>query len=486
VAGSLAIPDAGQFPPSNGGTLQSVGPAVPFIDEGAIPDIRGIRDEWEHFYLGFIIAVNVIVWSAALVFVWAYPQAAMIALLFAAPLALLSWIAWKLTYSMIYGHSVRVGPNQYPQIDRLVRAAAQRLGIQEPTVLVLNGHGIVELFLAKRFTRRGVIILTSNLFEAMKERSSSRELMMVVGRQLGHIMAGHYRFWFLKDVVGALAIGFHAAWKRRCHFTADRIGLLVTGDLLAAEQGLLIVAVGDTLAAGTNIDELQVQRDEHFDDVWTWIRLTFEHYPYLVDRVVRLRRFATAMLASHALQPSRIGAIRLQHQVIRSLPVFIIHGHDRGSLLELKNFLFTKFPNVMPLVMAEDTMAAATLPEKLEAIAGQVSGAIALVTPDDLQVTGNAGDATGPGRARQNVVLEIGWFWARLGRERCLLLRKGEVDLPSDLSGIEWQQFIRTPTECSESIRDFLNRFDAPAAMRGAGGSAPAAVPPLVRTSAVL
>lgn len=88
---------------------------------------------------------------------------------------------------------------------------------------------------------------------------------MIVGRQLGHIMAGHYRFWFLKDVVGVLAIGFHAAWKRRCHFTADRIGLLVTGDLLVAEQGLLILAVGDTLAAGTNIDDLQAQRDEHFD-----------------------------------------------------------------------------------------------------------------------------------------------------------------------------------------------------------------------------
>lgn len=124
VTDSLAIPETGQFPPSNGGTLRKVGSTVPFIDEGAIPDIRGIRDGWEHCYLGFIIAVNVIVWSAALAFVWAYPQAAMMALMFAAPLILFSWIAWKLTYSMIFGHSVRVGPNQYPQIHRLVRAAA--------------------------------------------------------------------------------------------------------------------------------------------------------------------------------------------------------------------------------------------------------------------------------------------------------------------------------------------------------------------------
>jgi predicted nucleotide-binding protein len=63
--------------------------------------------------------------------------------------------------------------------------------------------------------------------------------------------------------------------------------------------------------------------------------------------------------------------------------------------------------------------------------------------------------------------LEIGWFWARLGRERCLLLRKGNVDLPSDLGGVEWQEYVHSPTECSETIRDFLKRFDSVEASRG-------------------
>jgi hypothetical protein len=58
-------------------------------------------------------------------------------------------------------------------------------------VLVSHGGGLVELLLAKRFPRRGVIILTSNLFESREDRPSSRELMMVIGIQLGPIMAGH-------------------------------------------------------------------------------------------------------------------------------------------------------------------------------------------------------------------------------------------------------------------------------------------------------
>jgi hypothetical protein len=201
------------------------------------------------------------------------------------------------------------------------------------------------------------------------------------------------------------------------------------------------------------------QREELFDDIWSWIRLPVEHYPYMVDRLVRLREFAHVLDSAHALMQSRVGALRLQHQPVRSLPVFIVHGHDRMALLELKNFLFTKFPNVVPLVLVEETLATATIPEKLEAVADQVYGAIALITPDDT-VFDTSSSAQVANRARQNVVLEIGWFWARLGRDRCLLLSKGRVDLPSDLSGAEWHPFISTPTECSESIRDFLSKFD--------------------------
>jgi len=450
---------------ADGSGVQAVAPPLPLITEGAIPDIRWIRDERENVYLAFILLLNGLVFAGLLFALARWPRETLTLLLFVLPFVLLSWIGWKLLYSLLYGHSVRVGPNQYPHLHRLFVAASQRLGIHEPVVLVLHGQGLVELLLAKRFTRRGVIILTSNLFDSLKERPSSRELMMVIGIQLGHIMAGHYRFWFLKDVIGSFAIGFHAAWKRRCMLTADRIGLLVAGDLYSAQQGLLVLTVGDTLAAGTNLDEIREQREELFDSVWTWIRLLFDTYPFLVDRLVSLEKFCARLESFHELAPARAGAIRLDHQVVRSAPIFIIHGHDRLSLLELKNFLFTKFPNVMPLVMAEDPAGAFTLPEKLETVAAQVYGAIALVTPDDA-IPEIVADAPGTNRARQNVVLEIGWFWARLGRQRCLLLRKGQVDLPSDLAGVEWHDFERSPTECSENIREFLGRLEPAAPVK--------------------
>jgi hypothetical protein len=178
---------------------------------------------------------------------------------------LITWISWKLTLAFICGHSLEVGPTQYPQIYRVVKQAAEFLDIDMPTILVLQGHGVFELFVAKRFTRRGWIILTSNMMDEFSNKPSSREFMMFVGRQLGHMKAGHFDHWFFKDGIGRAAIFFHAAWCRRCHFTADRIGLLAAGNLYSAEQALIMITVGAGIAPGTNFEAIEEQRTKLFE-----------------------------------------------------------------------------------------------------------------------------------------------------------------------------------------------------------------------------
>jgi hypothetical protein len=49
---------------------------------------------------------------------------------------------------------------------------------------------LIALLVAKRFSRRGFIIVTSDLMGALIEGGTSRELMMLIGRQLGHIKPG--------------------------------------------------------------------------------------------------------------------------------------------------------------------------------------------------------------------------------------------------------------------------------------------------------
>ncbi|MNO68934.1 putative nucleotide-binding protein containing TIR-like domain protein [compost metagenome] len=42
-------------------------------------------------------------------------------------------------------------------------------------------------------------------------------------------------------------------------------------------------------------------------------------------------------------------------------------------------------------------------------------------------------------RARQNVLLELGYFIGRLGRGRVCALKRGSVEIPSDYAGVVYE-----------------------------------------------
>jgi predicted nucleotide-binding protein len=133
----------------------------------------------------------------------------------------------------------------------------------------------------------------------------------------------------------------------------------------------------------------------------------------------------------------------------------LIHGHA-SDRYELEAWLQRHQELCETRVMQEEFSASQLLPQKLEELSAWADGAIALATPDD--VGGPVGKETSP-RARQNVWVEVGWFWGRLGRESLLLLRKGEVEIPSDLQGLLYYSYSEFPSERAEQIRDFSERL---------------------------
>ena len=433
---------------------------LPRLDQGQRLDLHKIRDPKESFYFVFVCFPTVIAAIALIVLPFADLSTffAVVGVILAG--FLLSWVSWQLFLAFLHGHAIRVGPNQYSPIYALVTEASAVLGIDAPTVFILQGHGMFELFVARRFSRRGILMITSNMLDDLTEHRSSRELMFFIGRQLGLIATGYFRFWTFKHTIGQFALFFYWAWKRRTHLTADRLGLLVAGDLYAAEQALLIITVGSGIAASTNGQALQEQRADLFDRFWAWINLGLSSYPYMVDRLILLRDFAF-WAGKSGLQrnsPVAVAALPISHRSIRSLPLMIVHGHDAGARLELENFLLKKFPHVTPVTMIDQADSARTLPEKFERLASGVQGALAILTPDDVAVTLRTNNESA--RARQNVVVEVGWFWGKFGRGRCLLLVRGDVEMPSDLSGVEVHRFVSSPMECSEKLRDFITEFE--------------------------
>ena len=133
---------------------------------------------------------------------------------------------------------------------------------------------------------------------------------------------------------------------------------------------------------------------------------------------------------------------------------FIVHGHDKKSALELKNYLQNWLGFDEPTILTEQPSRGATILEKFEAYAADVDWVFVLLTPDD---TGHVSTAPGSAqpRARQNVIFELGYFHGLMGRQsgRIILLYKGTLEIPSDLSGIVYIDITLGIEAAAEAIR---------------------------------
>jgi len=185
--------------------------------------------------------------------------------------------------------------------------------------------------------------------------------------------------------------------------------------------------------------------------------------------------------------------------------VFVVHGHDIQSLNEFKKMLVGFGLN--PIVLHEQPSGSRTIVEKLEKYSN-VGYAFVILTPDDTRITSNlkeeeytylissrmtdctvrvlkareegnmrkveeirdefirhAIDFQGhvdnllgsfESRARQNVILEFGYFIGVLGRDRVCCLLKGNVEKPSDMHGIVYIPFKESVNEARNMIEKEL------------------------------
>jgi len=113
--------------------------------------------------------------------------------------------------------------------------------------------------------------------------------------------------------------------------------------------------------------------------------------------------------------------------------VFVVHGHDEAAKEAAARFL--EKLDLEAIILHEQASGGRTIIEKFEKYSDDVGFAVVLLTPDDFGNSQEAPDAKQP-RARQNVVLELGYFLGRLTRNRVCALYKGHVELPSDIQGV--------------------------------------------------
>lgn len=128
---------------------------------------------------------------------------------------------------------------------------------------------------------------------------------------------------------------------------------------------------------------------------------------------------------------------KLSPQIAETVPpepgnkVFIVHGHDATLKLEVARFI--EKLQLEAIVLSEQANQGKTIIEKFEAHAETVDFAVVLLTPDDV---GGAKGGDTKSRARQNVILELGYFIGKIGRQKVCALFKSGVELPSDILGV--------------------------------------------------
>lgn len=114
--------------------------------------------------------------------------------------------------------------------------------------------------------------------------------------------------------------------------------------------------------------------------------------------------------------------------------VFVVHGHDKGKRLAVEKFL--EKLKLMPIVLQDQPGGSKALIEELVKH-GDVAAALVIYTPDDEGRLAQ-GNHDLESRARENVVLELGYFIGRIGRDNVFVLLAHGIDLPSDFKGVRY------------------------------------------------
>lgn len=119
----------------------------------------------------------------------------------------------------------------------------------------------------------------------------------------------------------------------------------------------------------------------------------------------------------------------------RVLPneIFVVHGHDGEAKQEVARFL--ERAELTPIILHEQASGGRTVIEKLEHYSN-VGFAVVLVTPDDIGGPIDTDATDLKPRARQNVIAELFYFLGKLGRANVCALKKGDIEIPSDIGGV--------------------------------------------------
>ncbi|MDQ2866173.1 MAG: RDD family protein [Candidatus Eremiobacteraeota bacterium] len=209
----------------------------------------------------------------------------------------LSEVALFIVIAMIYvtlargrliGSSVMIHETQYPRVFTIVKGACAALDIPMPLIFAREDYNVPVAALG--FGEPYALVFSSHWIEQFEDD----ELAFIVGRQLGHIAAGHTRYLSLLSINGnenALVALIFGGWLRTCELTCDKVGLLVCGSPDAAARGIAVSSFhhfGRTVALKQFADQGREIVHDPVLKFGEWLGAE----PYATRRIADMERFA--------------------------------------------------------------------------------------------------------------------------------------------------------------------------------------------------
>jgi Zn-dependent protease with chaperone function len=210
---------------------------------------------------------------------------------------------------MAVASHVRVGPSQYPVLDRLRTESAEVLDLpRTPNIYVARDPSAIA---QTRGIDEPFIVLSTGLVEAL----DTEALRFVIGHEMGHVLSGHAVLltlldrllrlqrsvaWVPMGVIGLRAViaALHE-WQRKSELSCDRAGLLAGQDPQAALRAHLYLA-GATDLAQIDIPSFLAQAKEYEDvedirdSVIKLLAVEGQSHPFAVVRASQLQQWAAS------------------------------------------------------------------------------------------------------------------------------------------------------------------------------------------------
>lgn len=203
--------------------------------------------------------------------------------------------------NQLLGNAVRVGPNQFPRVHKLVTRCADTLGITPPTLYITNNPTMNAMTFGTNDD--SFIIVNSSLIDYF----SDDELLSVIGHEAGHIHNSHVVYLtalyylknmasiFLKWIVYPAELAL-SGWMRRAEITCDRAGLLCCKDVEVSRSALAKLALGSMkLRDELNVDAFAEQYEEGKAGAGRYAEYTASH-PWISKRLKALKLFGESEL----------------------------------------------------------------------------------------------------------------------------------------------------------------------------------------------